>query len=109
MEFLRPLCLLLLAGPLLAEEAPRQDPRYPFRTDFANAELPWNQPKPGEFPPHHSDRRMGGALVSVDYYLRKGTFRALHAVSASRISRGQAPTSALTCRAGSPCVPFLSR
>lgn len=64
-----------LAPSLPAADAPKADPRYPFRTDFANAELPWYQPKAGEFPPHHSDRRIGGELVSVDYYLRKGTFR----------------------------------
>src|SRR3954470_14690711 len=75
MELLRPLCLLCLAITVFAQEAAKQDPRYPFRTDFANAELPWYQPKAGEFPPHHSDRRIGGELVSVDYYLRKGTFR----------------------------------
>jgi hypothetical protein len=61
---------------LAAEEAPKTDPRYPFRTDFANANLPWYQPKPLEFPPHHSDRRIGGELVSVDFIHRKGQFRA---------------------------------
>src|SRR3954464_12611673 len=75
MEFLRPLCLLLLASSLLAEEAPRQDPRYPFRTDFANANLPWYQPRPGEFPPHHSDRRISGELVAADFIHRPGQFR----------------------------------
>ena len=44
------LCLLTLRT--IAEEA-KSDARYPFRTDFANANLPWYQPKPLEFPPHH--------------------------------------------------------
>ncbi len=51
------------------------DPRYPFRTDFANANLPWYQPKPGEFPPHQSDRRVSGELVSADFIHRTGQFR----------------------------------
>src|SRR6476660_6745321 len=49
--------------------------RYPFRTDFANANLPWYQPKPLEFPPHHSDRRISGELVSADFIHRTGQFR----------------------------------
>lgn len=59
---------------LVAEEA-KTDPHYPFRTDFANAHLPWYAPKPLEFPPHHSDHRVGGELVSVDFIHRKGQFR----------------------------------
>jgi hypothetical protein len=58
-----------------ADDAPKTDLRYPFRTDFANADLPWYQPKPLEFPPHHSDRRIGGALVSADFVHRIGQFR----------------------------------
>ncbi len=54
---------------------PKIDPRYPFRTDFANAHLPWYQPKPGEFPPHHSDHRVSGELVSADFIHRTGQFR----------------------------------
>lgn len=53
----------------------KTDPRYPFRTDFANAQRPWYQPKPGEFPPHHSDHRVGGELVSEDFIHRSGQFR----------------------------------
>jgi hypothetical protein len=61
---------------LSAEDAAaKKDDRYVFRTDFANAHLPWYQPKMLEFPPHHSDRRIGGELVSADYILRKGQFR----------------------------------
>ncbi len=68
---------LILASSLLhaADEAPKLDPRYPFRTDFANAQLPWYQPKPLEFPPHHSDRRISGELVSADFVHRTGQFR----------------------------------
>jgi hypothetical protein len=58
-----------------ADDAPKTDPRYPFRTAFANAHLPWYQPKPGEFPPHHSDRRISGELVSADFIRRTGQFR----------------------------------
>ena len=56
-------------------KAPKIDVRYPFRTDFANAHLPWYQSKPGEFPPHHSDHRVGGELVSADFIHRTGQFR----------------------------------
>ena len=58
--------------------APKIDPHYPFRTDFANQSLPWYQMKPGEFPPHHSDHRVSGELVSVDHIRRKGQFRTSH-------------------------------
>jgi hypothetical protein len=76
----RSLCLLplaLLAGrSLLGDDAnPKSDPRYPFRTDFANFNLPWYQPKPLEFPPHHSDHRVGGQLISADFIHRTGKFR----------------------------------
>jgi hypothetical protein len=67
------LALLVIGLPpfLLAAD----DPRYPFRTDFANPNLPWYQPNPLEFPPHHSDRRMSGELVSADFIHRTGQFR----------------------------------
>ena len=72
----RLLALILgLAGISRGEDASKTDARYPFRTDFANANLPWYQPKPLEFPPHHSDRRIGGELVSVDFVHRSGQFR----------------------------------
>lgn len=75
------LMLLSLAATALGADTPtspasKSDPRYPFRTDFANADLPWYQPKPLEFPPHHSDRRISGELVSADFVHRKGQFRA---------------------------------
>ena len=71
------LCFSFVAvGSVSADEAAKTDPRYPFRTDFANAHLPWYQPKPLEFPPHHSDRRISGELVSVDFVHRTGQFRA---------------------------------
>src|SRR3954463_13562819 len=77
MELLRPLCLLSLAflSTALAQAAPKQAPRYPFRTDFANPAPPWYHPKPGEFPPHHSDRRISGELVAADFIHRSGQFR----------------------------------
>ena len=66
----------LLPGPVRAEEvAPKVDARYPFRTDFANENLPWYAPKALEFPPHHSDHRVSGELVSADFIHRKGQFR----------------------------------
>jgi hypothetical protein len=58
-----------------AKPEPKADPRYLFRTDFANASLPWYKPKTGEFPPHHSDRRISGELVSADFIHRTGQFR----------------------------------
>ena len=58
-----------------ADETPKTDARYPFRTDFANANLPWYAPKPLEFPPHHSDRRISGELVAADFIHRTGQFR----------------------------------
>src|SRR5438445_12595214 len=66
---------IFFSSPLLADDAAKTDPRYPFRTDFANANLPWYQPKPLEFPPHHSDRRIGGQLIGADYIHRTGQFR----------------------------------
>ena len=54
----------------------KTDARYPFRTGFTNEHLPWYQPRALEFPPHHSDQRIGGELVGVDFILRKGQFRA---------------------------------
>jgi hypothetical protein len=61
-----------------AAEPSKVDPHYPFRTDWANAQLPWYQLRPGEFPPHHSDHRVGGELIAADYIHRTGTFRIDH-------------------------------
>src|SRR5690349_2418972 len=72
--FLLPLAILATSAS--GADDSRPDPRYPFRTDFANAHLPWYQPKPLEFPPHHSDRRIGGTLITVDFIHRTGQFRA---------------------------------
>jgi hypothetical protein len=78
-KFPRSLFLLSIAllpvSVSLADDAAKTDPRYPFRTDFANANLPWYQPKPLEFPPHHSDRRINGQLISADFIHRTGQFR----------------------------------
>ena len=65
---------VILASTSAAE--PKLEPKYPFRVGWANAHLPWYQPKPLEFPPHHSDQRVSGELVSADFILRKGQFRA---------------------------------
>ena len=72
---LPPLLLLSLSLACHGADATKPDPRYPFRTDFANSHLPWYQPKPLEFPPHHSDRRISGELVSADFIHRTGQFR----------------------------------
>jgi hypothetical protein len=58
-----------------AETTHKEDARYPFRTDFANPHLPWYRPKSLEFPPYHSERRVSGALVAVDFIHRTGQFR----------------------------------
>jgi hypothetical protein len=71
------LCLSFAVLPdAMADDRSKTDARYPFRTEFANANLPWYQPKPLEFPPHHSDRRISGELVSADFIHRSGQFRA---------------------------------
>jgi hypothetical protein len=58
-----------------AGEQDKLDPHYPFRTDWANQQLPWYQVKAGEFPPHHSDHRVGGELIWADYIHRSGVMR----------------------------------
>jgi hypothetical protein len=65
-----------LAAP--AAEAPKLDPHYPFRVDWANQQLPWYQLQPGVFPPHHSDHRVGGTLIAADFIHRAGRFRIDH-------------------------------
>ena len=70
-----PFVLLSIALACHGEDATKPDSRYPFRTDFANSHLAWYQPKPLEFPPHHSDRRISGELVSADFVHRTGQFR----------------------------------
>ncbi len=79
---MKPHCLLLSAA-LLAAALPasfsadnsKPDPRYPYRTDFANANLPWYQLKPGEFPPMHADHRVTGELIEADFIHRSGRYR----------------------------------
>ena len=70
--------LLFLFCALAANSAelPKTDAAFPFRTDFANEHLPWYQLKPGEFPPLHSEHRVGGELVEADFIHRSGQFRA---------------------------------
>ncbi|WP_020473538.1 hypothetical protein [Zavarzinella formosa] len=60
---------------LFADDVPKADPRYPFRTDSANPNRPWFQPKPGEFPPAGSAHRIDGELVTADFVHRTGQFR----------------------------------
>ena len=68
-------------GESLYSEAPDARPPfidpnlYPYRTDSGNAHLPWHRPKPGEFPPFHSDHEVIGELVKVDDHGRSGRFR----------------------------------
>ncbi len=59
-------------GALPLEESANQ---FPFRTDFANENLPWYQLKAGEFPPYRSEHRLGGELVKSDELHRSGQFR----------------------------------
>ena len=57
-------------------ETVETDPdHYPFRTDFANAHLPWYRLQPGQFPPMYSAHEVGGELVKVDDDQRGGQFR----------------------------------
>ena len=65
----------LLSG-LRGADEPAKDPRSPFRTDAANAHLPWHKPKPGEFPPRQSGHRIDRELVAADFVHRTGQFRA---------------------------------
>ena len=77
MRVLLSLMLALLAVTQAArpDPIPQTDAKYPFRTDFANQGLPWYRLKPGEFPPSHSEHRVGGELVEADYIHRSGVFR----------------------------------
>ena len=74
LTLLAPFAPLALLSTSPAAE-PRLDPRYSFRTDFANEALPWYQLRQGEFPPYHSDHRAGGELVAADFIHRSGVFR----------------------------------
>jgi len=72
---MRVLAALLLLLYTLATNA-AEPANVPYRTDFANERLPWYRLKPGEFPPVHSEHRVGGELVKVDFIHRTGQFRA---------------------------------
>ena len=50
--------------------------QYPFRTDFANEQLPWYQLRRAEFPPINSHHLVSGELIKVDPIHRSGQFRA---------------------------------
>jgi hypothetical protein len=60
---------------ITADDNARKDSRYAFRTDTANAHLPWHRPKPHEFPPEASAHRIDGELVAADFIHRSGRFR----------------------------------
>jgi hypothetical protein len=68
-------------GEGLYSEAPNVKPatleplHYPYRTDFANEDLPWYRLRPGEFPPFESHHLVCGELVKVDVAHRSGQFR----------------------------------
>jgi hypothetical protein len=62
-------------GTFAACAAEPVDPALQYRTDSANAHLPWYQLKPGEFPPRGSAHRIGGDLVEADFIHRAGVFR----------------------------------
>lgn len=53
----------------------RPDPRYAFRTDFANDHVPWFELKGSDFPPEHSAHAIGGELIAIDRINRTGTLR----------------------------------
>ena len=48
---------------------------FPYRTDFGNEDLPWYRLQPDQFPPDHSEHRVGGALVKIDTAQHRGQFR----------------------------------
>ena len=58
-----------------AETVETDPDHYPFRTDFANAQLPWYRLQPGVFPPMYSAHEIGGELAKVDAAQRTGQFR----------------------------------
>ncbi len=68
-------------GESLYSEAPgvsagREEPdQYPYRTDFANEQLPWYSLQPGVFPPLRSQHVVDGELLKVGADHRSGRFR----------------------------------
>ena len=72
LPFLVPLLVTRSSNPASAYQA---DAGSSFRTDAANSSLPWYRLKSGEFPPAHSEHRVGGDLVEADYIHRCGVFR----------------------------------
>ncbi|MEA3209868.1 MAG: hypothetical protein QOE70_2925 [Chthoniobacter sp.] len=75
------LCLLAAtlggSGLLAADEELKTDGRDSSRRDFMDARQPlqWYQPKPLEFPPHHSGKTIDGEVVAADFIHRAGQFR----------------------------------
>lgn len=70
----RLLLLALLATPI-ADGPAKTDKALPYRTDSANAHLPWYSLKPGEFPPRGSEHVVDGELVEADFIHRSGQMR----------------------------------
>jgi hypothetical protein len=69
------LWLLVMAGACAAEPAVAADARPATRADGAAADAPPQRLKAGEFPPPHSEHRIEGALLAVDYVHRTGVLR----------------------------------
>lgn len=62
--------------PELAECPAKEYPdQYPFRTDYANAHLPWYRLRPGVDPPPDSEHRVFGELLALRADHRSGRFR----------------------------------
>jgi len=60
---------------LVENEAKEYPAQFPFRTDYANENLPWFKFKTGEVPPQFSEHREFGELVKVDAEKGTGQFR----------------------------------
>lgn len=67
----------LLLPEVLGAQPPakKADARYAYRTDLANAHLPWFTLRPNEFPPEESAHAIGGELIGVDRINRTGVIR----------------------------------
>ncbi|MBA3938447.1 MAG: hypothetical protein H0X38_13385 [Planctomycetes bacterium] len=62
-----------------AFEANDLDPRqFTYRTDFANADLPWYRFDPGAFPPAHAQHEVWADLIEVDALARTARLRSEH-------------------------------
>lgn len=68
---------MVLAPIVVAQPPPSKvvDPKFSFRTDFANGNLPWFKLVPNQFPPPGSAHEIGGELIGIDRVNRTGTLR----------------------------------